>query len=261
MALRDPNAYTTPPPDGAAATHGPRPADQDAPITGTVTTLTAEDLTSLGRMGASATTAFISLHADRDAAKAAAEIHYGGPIEWRPHGADPFGPETSGDMRHVMYTIAEAAVLGTPTRPETEDEAAARTRAEEVRQTLIDSGVAPEVINRVMTDMGRPATTAPAVPEPDGAEPADEGLFVLKVNESVDGRGPTRTRGYFTDPALAVEAAAAFGTDMGGRPHGELFRIDNVNEGIPTRYDETTGEPYTDRHQMFPTLTPIHPAG
>lgn len=246
MTLRDPLAY------------GPRPADQDAPAVGTVTVLTAEDLTGLGRMGTSSTTMFRSVHADRDAAKAAAEIHYGNPIDWRPRDTDPDGPETSGDLRHVLYTVADVVVLDAPPVPESTEQAAARASAEEVRATLVEGGVADEVIERVMAEIGRP--TPAAAPATGRRGTTGEGLYVLRVNNSVDGRGPTITRGYFTDPDLALEAGAAFGADMGGSPYAEVFRVDNVNEGVPTRYDPTSGESYAAAGEMMPSLTPIRPA-
>jgi hypothetical protein len=65
--------------------------------------LVAEDLTSLGGpMGTEHTTViFTRYFTDVGKAKAAAEKHYGAPINWKRRE----GAVTSGDLRWVMYTI------------------------------------------------------------------------------------------------------------------------------------------------------------
>ncbi len=64
--------------------------------------LTIEDMTTLGHMGSRPTTIFCNLYSSLGVAQAHAKIHYQKDIKWTKR---PSGTWSSGDLRHVMYSI------------------------------------------------------------------------------------------------------------------------------------------------------------
>lgn len=134
--------------------YGPRPREAGAPVTGTVVHLHVEDLTTLGAMGSSSRPMFSSLFTDRAAAKAAAEAHYKAPIDWKPSSGE--GTETSGDLLHVMYTIGDAPIYGTPPAPQTDplDDAgwaAVEDVLDSVRLAMESAGIDKAAIDNTLT--------------------------------------------------------------------------------------------------------------